>query len=89
MGYLGYAKKFEGIEVLKYLKEKTEVKVKLYYGEDDWLGYKDYISEMNSRELGVPVEILKGANHNIPNTFADKITEKMLADFSELKIIAD
>lgn len=86
MGYLGYSKNFEAIHSIKYLLEATQVKLKLIYGETDWIPYREHMVAFQLRGIKVAVEIIPGATHNLPNTISEKVTEAILESYRVLGV---
>ena len=87
MGYLGYAKNYQVLEVLKNIHQNTNIKVKLYYGSKDWLDFRNFQSEIE--KLGLTkfqLNILDGIGHQVPNLIPKKLTSMVVNDFKNFGI---
>ena len=74
MGYLGYAKDFTGISIVRQLLLDTDIKIKLFYGENDWLLYKEYLEAFRLLKLKIDFQVIEDTAHQIPNLIPEKIT---------------
>lgn len=79
MGYLGYAKDYDLISFLPDIVN-SGIKVKIYYGVNDWLGYKVYKKAIDRLNLGIETIILEGTGHQIPNLIPVDMSEIISKD---------
>jgi hypothetical protein len=86
MGYLGYAKAYKLTDILPEVMQIPGIKLKIYYGEKDWLDYKLFKSVLDQLDIGVQTFILKGIGHQIPNLIPMKIADFVARDFFDFKI---
>lgn len=86
MGYLGYAKEYIVTDVLQEVMQIPDIKVKIYFGDKDWLDYKLFKKAIDALDIGIETVVLKDIGHQIPNLIPTKIADIVAKDFKEFDI---
>lgn len=84
MGYLGYTDKMPMTLALKKLADKENIKLKYFYGDKDWLDFKEFVREIKEMELHADVEIVEGIAHQMPKLEPERICDLVKGFYDEV-----